>query len=51
MEMSQTQPAAATYTPEPGYFRRLSAVDWLYGFGLLAAVLFALHQFGAFMDA
>jgi cytochrome c-type biogenesis protein CcsB len=47
MEMSQTQ---TTYIPEPGYFRRLSAVDWLYGFALLAAALFALHQFGAFMD-
>jgi cytochrome c-type biogenesis protein CcsB len=49
MEMSQSQ--VPTYVPEPGYFRRLSAVDWLYGGALLAAALFALHQFGAYMDA
>ncbi|MGZ5201252.1 MAG: c-type cytochrome biogenesis protein CcsB [Telluria sp.] len=48
MEMSQ--PQAPTYVPEPGYFRRLSAIDWLYGLALLAAALFALHQFGAYMD-
>ena len=55
MEISQrTQAAAATppgqYVRPPGYFRRLTAVDWMYGLGLLAAALFALQRFGAFMD-
>ena len=38
------------YTQEPGFFKRLSLVDWLYGAGLLAASLFGLMRFGAFMD-
>jgi cytochrome c-type biogenesis protein CcsB len=43
--------AAPTYTEAPGYFRSLTGVDWLYGAGLLAAVLFALNRYGSFMDA
>ena len=39
-----------TYTRPDGYFRRLSAVDWLFGAGLLAAVLFALSRYGGYMD-
>ena len=38
------------YTQEPGFFKRLSLIDWLYGAGLLAASLFGLARFGAFMD-
>jgi cytochrome c-type biogenesis protein CcsB len=38
------------YTRPPGFFKRLSAIDWLYGAGLLAAVLFALQRFGGYMD-
>ena len=38
------------YTQEPGFFKRLSLIDWLYGAGLLAASLFGLVRFGAFMD-
>ncbi|GAB3412370.1 c-type cytochrome biogenesis protein CcsB [Massilia agilis] len=48
MEISQTQ--VSTYTQEPGYFRRLNAIDWLYGIALLAAAGFALHRYGAYMD-
>ncbi|WP_416186471.1 c-type cytochrome biogenesis protein CcsB [Herbaspirillum sp. RTI4] len=44
MEMTQT------YTPEPGYFKRLSVVDWVYAVALVAAALFALNRFGGFMD-
>jgi cytochrome c-type biogenesis protein CcsB len=40
-----------TYTEAPGYFRSLTVLDWLYGAGLLAAVLFALNRYGSFMDA
>jgi len=42
-----SQPA---YTQPPGFFKRLSAVDWLFGAGLLAAALFALQRYGSFMD-
>jgi cytochrome c-type biogenesis protein CcsB len=55
--MSQTTQSQATPTPSqvaytrpPGFFKRLSAIDWLYGAGLLAAALFALQRFGSYMD-
>jgi cytochrome c-type biogenesis protein CcsB len=43
-------PSQAAYTRPPGFFKRLSALDWLYGAGLLAAALFALQRFGSYMD-
>jgi len=46
MQLSSTQ----TYTRPDGYFRRLSAIDWLFGAGLLAAILFALSRYGGHMD-
>ncbi len=46
MELTQQQ----NYTQAPGYFKRLSALDWLYGLLLLAAALFALNRYGAYMD-
>ncbi len=46
MQMTSTE----TYTRPDGYFRRLTAIDWLFGAGLLAAVLFALSRYGAYMD-
>ncbi|QNA87632.1 c-type cytochrome biogenesis protein CcsB [Massilia sp. Dwa41.01b] len=39
-----------TYTQAPGYFRRLTAFDWVYGAALLAAALFALNRYAGFMD-
>jgi cytochrome c-type biogenesis protein CcsB len=39
------------YTPPPGFFRRLSIVDWIYGALLLAGALFALNRFGSYMDS
>jgi cytochrome c-type biogenesis protein CcsB len=54
--MSQATPspssgsAAQAYTQPPGFFKRLTAIDWLYGAGLLAASLFALQRYGSFMD-
>ncbi|MBW3502144.1 Cytochrome c biogenesis protein CcsA [compost metagenome] len=46
MELANKQ----IYTQEPGFFKRLSLIDWLYGAGLLAASLFGLMRFGEFMD-
>ncbi|MFA9217118.1 MAG: c-type cytochrome biogenesis protein CcsB [Sphingomonadaceae bacterium] len=46
MELTQQQ----TYTQAPGYFKRLNALDWLYGLALLAASLFGLSRYGAYMD-
>ena len=38
------------YAQPPGFFKRLSVIDWLYGVALLAAALFALNRFGHHMD-
>ena len=46
MELANKQ----IYAQEPGFFKRLSLIDWVYGAGLLAASLFGLMRFGAFMD-
>jgi cytochrome c-type biogenesis protein CcsB len=57
--MEITEPAEATrtqtsqapvFTQEPGYFRSLSPADWAFGAGLLAAALFGLQRYGAYMD-
>jgi cytochrome c-type biogenesis protein CcsB len=42
--------AAEKYARPQGFFRRLTALDWLFGAGLLAASLFALQRFGHYMD-
>src|SRR5690349_5520333 len=47
---SSSSPTQAAYTQPPGFFKRLGAIDWLYGAGLLAAALFALQRYGSFMD-
>ena len=46
MELTQNQ----TYSQPPGFFKRLSVIDWLYAAALVAASLFALNRFGAYMD-
>jgi cytochrome c-type biogenesis protein CcsB len=46
MELTQKQ----TYTRAPGFFKRLSVIDWLYGALLLAASLYAHSRYGAYMD-
>ncbi|HTH44558.1 MAG TPA: c-type cytochrome biogenesis protein CcsB [Oxalicibacterium sp.] len=38
------------YVQSPGFFKRLSAIDWLYGLALLAGSLFALSRFAHHMD-
>lgn len=45
-EMTQSQ----TYTPPPGFFKRLSFIDWFYAAALVAGSLFALQRYGDFMD-
>lgn len=46
MEITQNQ----TYSQTPGYFKRLGALDWLFAAGLMLAALFALNQYGSYMD-
>jgi cytochrome c-type biogenesis protein CcsB len=46
MELTQQQ----TYSSAPGYFKRLGAIDWIYALVLVAASLFALNRYGAYMD-
>jgi len=48
--MELTGQTPTTYTTPPGYFRRLSPIDWLYAAALVAASLFALNRFAGFMD-
>jgi cytochrome c-type biogenesis protein CcsB len=54
MDISQTTPQGGAshqvYVQPRGYFRRLGTLDWLYGIGLFAAMLFALNRFGGYMD-
>ena len=46
MELTQQ----AIYSPQPGYFKRLSLLDWLYGAALVAASLTGLSMYGHYMD-
>ncbi|CAN7605885.1 c-type cytochrome biogenesis protein CcsB [Massilia sp. LjRoot122] len=51
MELSQTQAGQTkAYVQQPGFFRSLNAIDWLYGAALLAAALFALNRYAHHMD-
>jgi cytochrome c-type biogenesis protein CcsB len=46
MELTQSH----AYTPPPGYFKRLTIIDWLYAAVLLTGALFAFNRFGEYMD-
>jgi len=46
MELTQSP----TYSPPPGFFKRLSIVDWLYAAALAAGALFAFNRYGQYMD-
>ena len=48
MQLSQAQPQ--TYVQPPGYFRRLTVLDWLFAAALAAGAVFALTRYGAHMD-
>jgi cytochrome c-type biogenesis protein CcsB len=50
MAMELTQNTTPAYTQPPGFFKRLSIIDWLYAMLLIAATLFALNRFSAYMD-
>jgi cytochrome c-type biogenesis protein CcsB len=54
MDISQasqsTSASTDKYARPQGFFKRLTAIDWLFGAGLLAAALFALQRYGAYMD-
>lgn len=46
MELTQQ----ASYSPQPGYFRRLSPLDWLFAAALVAGSLTGLNLYGHYMD-
>lgn len=46
MELTQQ----AGYSSQPGYFKRLSALDWLYAVALAVASLTGLNMYGQYMD-
>ena len=48
--MELTQQGNVAYTRPVGFFRRLSAIDWLYALALLAGALFALNRYSHHMD-
>ena len=48
--MELAQQGNAAYTRPTGFFRRLSAIDWLYALALLAGALFALNRYSHHMD-
>ncbi len=48
MDLAQQGPGA--YAAPPGFFKRLSALDWIYGAALLGGALFALNRYGHWMD-
>lgn len=48
--MELTQNNASGYTPTPGFFKRLTVLDWIYAVGLTAVMLFALQRYSAYMD-
>jgi cytochrome c-type biogenesis protein CcsB len=48
--MELTQQGTAAYTQPQGFFRRLTAIDWLYALALAAGALFALNRYGGYMD-
>ncbi|MCU6498172.1 c-type cytochrome biogenesis protein CcsB [Rugamonas sp. A1-17] len=47
MELTQS---TQTYTQAPGYFKRLTAFDWVFALALLAGSLFGLSRYGHYMD-
>jgi cytochrome c-type biogenesis protein CcsB len=49
MELTHRQ-TVSPFDQPPGYFRRLTLIDWIYAAMLLAAAVFALGRFGDHMD-
>ncbi|VXC08497.1 c-type cytochrome biogenesis protein CcsB [Massilia sp. 9I] len=51
MELSQAPTGQnKAYVQQPGFFRSLNTLDWLFGAGLLGAALFALNRYAHHMD-
>jgi cytochrome c-type biogenesis protein CcsB len=55
LELSQTGTGAPAnkaniYQQQPGYFRSLGKLDWLYGIALCIAALLALQRYAGFMN-
>jgi len=50
MELTQPQQTQQTYSQAPGYFKRLTAVDWIFALALVAAAVFGLNRYHHNMD-
>ncbi len=48
--MDTVQAPAHDFLPAPGFFKRLTLLDWLYAVALLGGVLFALNRYAGYMD-
>ena len=48
--MDIAQESARGFSPAPGFFKRLTVLDWLYAAALLGGALFALNRYGSYMD-
>ncbi|MDO8299881.1 c-type cytochrome biogenesis protein CcsB [Lacisediminimonas sp.] len=48
--MDTIEASTHDFSPAPGFFKRLSVLDWLYAAALLGGVLFALNRYAGYMD-
>jgi cytochrome c-type biogenesis protein CcsB len=48
--MDTAQASTHDFSPAPGFFKRLTVLDWLYAAVLLGGVLFALNRYAGYMD-
>ena len=48
--MDIARSTTSDFSPAPGFFRRLTVIDWLYAAALLGGALFALNRYAEYMD-
>lgn len=48
--MDSVQASARDFSPAPGFFKRLTVLDWLFAAALLAGAVFALNRYASYMD-
>ena len=48
--MDSVQASAHDFSPAPGFFKRLTVLDWLFAAALLGGAVFALNRYASYMD-